>query len=87
MSILGELLEFVLSILWWFFADILCYATGEILRCLITIGSRKPNWREVSKDPNSEEIVNTLSFWLGLLFWTMIGVLASLPFHDYLLQP
>lgn len=71
------MLEIISEFLFWFVFDVLFIWTGEVILYLITFGKHRPRWDLYTEEsPSRFVIFSELSFWVGVVFWIAVVVLA-----------
>lgn len=73
LGLLGTILELVLS-----FIAPLMIMTGEIVLAILSFGYHRPRLsKNVYKEYTSELPIKSLSFWVGIMFWTCFGIFLN----------
>ncbi len=71
------MLEIILEFLFWLVFEVLFVWTGEVILYLITLGKHRPRWDLYTEEsPSRFVIFSELSFWVGVVFWVVVVVLA-----------
>ena len=72
------ILEVVIYGLLWFLAHVVCYATGELILWVATLGRRRPQLIRKQKTETASSLFEELSFYVGAVFWiAVIGLLVG----------